>query len=39
MSACFVVHDARLYSVLDTLVIFGEDVCCIIVGMSVLIVM
>ena len=23
------VHDVRLYSVLDTVVISGEDVCCI----------
>ena len=27
-SACWVVHDVRLYSVLDTVVISGEDVCC-----------
>ena len=27
-SACCVVHDVRLYSVLDTVVISGEDVCC-----------
>ena len=27
-SACSVVHDVRLYSVLDTVVISGEDVCC-----------
>ena len=26
-SACSVVQDARLYSVLDTVVISGEDVC------------
>ena len=25
------VHDVRLYSVLDTVVIFGEDVCCSVV--------
>ena len=24
-------HDVRLYSVLDTVVIFGEDVCCSVV--------
>ena len=28
-SACLVVHDVRLYAVLDTVVISGEDVCCI----------
>ena len=27
-SACSVVHDVRLYSVLDTVVISGVDVCC-----------
>ena len=27
-SACWDVHDVRLYSVLDTLVKSGEDVCC-----------
>ena len=27
-SACCVVHDVRLYSVLDTVVISGHDVCC-----------
>ena len=27
-TACSVVHDARLYSVLDTAVISGDDVCC-----------
>jgi len=27
-SACFVVHDVLLYSVLDTVVMSGEDVCC-----------
>ena len=27
-SACWVVHNVRLYSVLDTVVISGEDVCC-----------
>ena len=30
-SACRVVHDVRLYSVLDTVVITGEDVCCSVV--------
>ena len=30
-SACCVVHDVRLYSVLDTVVISGEDVCCSVV--------
>ena len=40
-SACCVVHDVRLYSVLDTVVIYGEDVCCSVVfgtlvGVSVL---
>ena len=30
-SACWVVHDVRLYSVLDTVVISGEDVCCSVV--------
>ena len=28
MSACFVVHASWLYSVLDTVLISGEDVCC-----------
>ena len=28
---CSVVHDVRLYSVLDTVVISGEDVCCSVV--------
>ena len=27
-SACWVVHEVRLYSVLDTVVISGDDVCC-----------
>ena len=27
-SACCVAHDVRLYSVLDTVVISGGDVCC-----------
>ena len=27
-SACRVVHDVRLYSVFDTVVISGDDVCC-----------
>ena len=27
-SACWVVHDVRLYSGLDTVVISGDDVCC-----------
>ena len=31
VSACRVVHDARLYSVSDTVVISGEDVCCSVV--------
>ena len=31
-SACCVVHDVRLYSVLDTVVISGDDVCCIVQG-------
>ena len=31
MSVGFVVHDVRLYSVLDTVVIAGEDVCCCVV--------
>ena len=30
-SACGVVHDVRLYSVLDTVVISGDDVCCSVV--------
>ena len=30
-NACWVVHDVRLYSVLDTAVISGEDVCCSVV--------
>ena len=30
-SACWVGHDVRLYSVLDTVVISGEDVCCSVV--------
>ena len=30
-SACWVVHDVRLYSVLDTVVISGDDVCCSVV--------
>ena len=30
-SACCVVHDVRLYSVLDTVVISGEYVCCSVV--------
>ena len=30
-SACCVVHDVRLYSVLDNVVISGEDVCCSVV--------
>ena len=30
-SACCVVHDVRLYSVLDTMVIYGEVVCCSVV--------
>ena len=30
-SACWVAHDVRLYSVLDTVVISGEDVCCSVV--------
>ena len=29
--ACWVVHDVRLYSLLDTVVISGEDVCCSVV--------
>ena len=40
-SACWVVHDVRLYSVLNTVVICGEYVCCSVVfgtlvGVSVL---
>ena len=27
-SACSIVHDVRLYSVLEPVVISGEDVCC-----------
>ena len=30
-SACWVVHDDRLYSMLDTVVLFGEYVCCSVV--------
>ena len=30
-SACGVLHDVRLYSVLDTVVISGDDVCCSVV--------
>ena len=30
-SACSVVHDVRLYSVLDIVVISGDDVCCSVV--------
>ena len=30
-SVCWVVHDVRLYSVLDTVVISGEAVCCSVV--------
>ena len=30
-SACWVVHNVRLYSVLDTVVIYGEYVCCSVV--------
>ena len=30
-SACWVIHDVQLYSVLDTVVISGEDVCCSVV--------
>ena len=29
--ACLVVHDVRLYSVLDTVVISGADICCSVV--------
>ena len=41
-SACCVVHDVQLYSVLDTVVISGEEVCCsvmfgILVGVFVLV--
>ena len=44
MSVCYVVHDVRLYSVLDIVVISGEDICCSVVlgtlvGVSVLSVM
>ena len=43
-SACCVDHDVRLYSVLDTVVIFGDDCCCgvvfgTLVGVSVFSVM
>ena len=35
-SACSVVHDVQLYSVLDTVVISGEDVCyCVVFGILV----
>ena len=30
-SACWVVHDVALYSVLNTVVISGDDVCCSVV--------
>ena len=30
-SVCSVVHDVRLYSMLDTMVISGDDVCCSVV--------
>ena len=30
-SACWVIHDVRLYSVLDTVVISGEDIYCSVV--------
>ena len=30
-NACWVVHDVRLYSVLDTVVISGDNVCCSVV--------
>ena len=30
-SACCVVHDVRVYSVLDSVMISGEDVCCSVV--------
>ena len=30
-SACSVLHDVRLYSVFDTVVISGEEVCCSVV--------
>ena len=41
VSACFVVHNTRLYSVVDTVVGSGEDISCsvefsTIVGVSVL---
>ena len=44
MSVCFVVQHAQLYSVLDTVVISGDNVCCSVmfgtrVGGSVLSVM
>ena len=32
-SACSVVRDVRLYSVLDTVVISGDDVCCSVVAL------
>ena len=40
-SACWHIHDVHLYSVLDTVVISSEDVCCDVVlgslvGVSVL---
>jgi len=43
-SACFVVHDVLLYSVLDMEVMSGDDVCCdavfgTLVGVSVLSIM
>ena len=34
MSASFDVHDAQLYSVLDTVVISSEDVCCSVIWHS-----
>ena len=30
-SACSALHGVRLYSVLDTVVIYGDDVCCSVV--------
>ena len=30
-SSCWVVHDVRLYSVLQTVVMSGDDVCCSVV--------
>ena len=30
-SVCWDVHDVQLYSVLDTVVISGDDVCCSVV--------